>query len=245
MQAAWVVTVRTVTARFADRDITASDVLGREIPQLSADLSILRAWCRAEEAAPAWPCLRPEPAPDLPPKFEQRCGACAPCRRYQATIVAAVETAVQQASLAAPSRVLGKHYHRVPPAIRPLLGRRGRDQSGLKELLGHFVKWERWEQQALAAALLLGRKTNAETGWIEGLAALTERETQAYWLHIRGWTRTMIARELTDPEKRHDRPQWISFKTVSNLCWQAKVKVLTIFGLAALGSPDDDWPDED
>ncbi len=212
-----IITVRTETARFADRDITASDVLGREIPQLSADLSILRAWLEAERAHPG----------DM--------GA----------ILAAVETAVQQASLAAPSRVLGKHYHRVPLAIRPLLGRRGRDQSGLKELLGHFVKWERWEQQALAAAVLLGRKTNAETGWIEGLVALTERETRVYWLHIRGWTRTMIARELTDPEKRHDRTQWISFKTVSNLCWQAKAKVLQAFWLPILGSPDDDWPDED
>jgi hypothetical protein len=154
-------------------------------------------------------------------------------------IVAAVEGAVRQASVIDPRRVLGQHYGLIPEGVRPLLGQR--DEAGLKDLLGHYVKYERWEHQALAAAVLRGRKTNPETGWIEGLAGLTEQETRAYWFRIRGWSRLEIARELTPAEHLYDRRLWTSLKTVSNLCWLAKVKVLRAFGLPGAGSAEEDW----
>ncbi len=206
-------------------------------PYGSSDLRIMRAWMEAELALAGRRhddrCASLRAAADE----ARRCD----CSRHD-LVVAAVESAVQQADVVDPRRVLGKHYYRIPAEVRPLLGQR--NGAGLKLLLGQFVKYERWEQQALASAVLRGRKTNPETGWVEGLAGLTEQETRAYWKRISGWSRLEIARELTAPDLLHDRARWTSLKTVSNLCWLAKVKVLTAFGLPPSGDPGEEWPDE-
>lgn len=210
-------------------------------PHRSPDVSILFAWMRAEMARPAPACISPRPAFDMPGGVE-RCDACAACKRHRRDIVTAVESAVRNAETVDARRVLGKYYYRLPGRIRGLLGR-PRD-AGLKELLGRWVKWQRDEQEQLTAAVLAGVETNPETGWIAGLAGLSEREAQAYWPRIRGQSRLDIARELTPAEDQRDRSRWVSLKTVSNLCWQAKVKVLKAFGLPPSGDPDEEWNTE-
>lgn len=175
----------------------------------SADLVIMRAWIEAELVHPG----------------------------DQAAAITAVETAVMQAQHGLSRRLLGKLYYRLPEAIRPLLGRP--EQAGLKRLLGRFVKYDREESDQLHHATLEGRQINPETGWIQGDAKLTERETTAYWLRIRGRTTLDIQRELTPSQDRYDRARWIAVQTVYNLCSQARRKVLLAFGLPDRGDPDE------
>lgn len=203
----------------------------------SPDISIMQAWMAAEMAQPSQPCR------ELVQEDGElvRCGQCPSCVRHRETIVVAVETAVRQVQTVDAKRVLGKYYYRLPAAVRPLLGQRG--EVGLKRLLGRWVRYERDEQEQLARAALDGVEHDPESGWIAGLAGLSEREAQAYWSRLRGQSRLFIARELTSPERQHDRALWVSLKTVSNLCWLAKVKVLTVFGLNASGEPDEQWSD--
>lgn len=122
-------------------------------------------------------------------------------------VMSAVETAVRQAGVGASQRTLGQYYYRVPPALRPLLGQR--DGAGLKRLLGDWGKG----------------------GFESGVAGLSERESEAYWYRIRGWSPSSIACELTPARQRHDRRLWLSVQTVYNYTHQARVKVLRAFGL--------------
>jgi hypothetical protein len=153
-------------------------------------------------------------------------------------VLAAVETAARQAAQGTSRRVLGKFYYRLPETVRPLLGQP--EESGLKQLLGHFVRWQRDEQALLAAAVRQGRRINPDTGWIEGDAGLSERQTQAYWLRIRGHTTLDIQRELTRTEDRYDRAKWIAVQTVYNLCSQARYRVLRAFGLPLTDEPSEE-----
>lgn len=195
----------------------------------------MRAWMNAELA------LASRPHEDWCAVLKGNEDAECDCGRNK-SVVAAVEIAIGQAQTIDARRVLGKYYARVPAAVRPLLGRRG--EAGLKLLLGRWVKYDRDEEEQLAQAVLAGREINAETGWIAGLAGLTEREADAYWRRIRGTSRLEIARELTPAEHRHDRSRWVALKTVSNLCWQAKLRVLKAFGLPQTGDVDEDWDGE-
>lgn len=187
----------------------------------SPDLSICQAWMSAEMA------VADQRHDDRCPVLRDPEATCT-CGRSRG-VYAAVDSAARQAQQGASRRVLGRYYYRLPETIRPLLGRP--DQTGLKRLLGQFVKWERDESELLLAAIREGRKVNLETGWIQGDAGLTERETLAYWLRIRGRTTLDIQRELTPSEHRYDRAQWIAVQTVYNLCSQARAKVLEAFGL--------------
>jgi hypothetical protein len=192
-------------------------------PALSADLSIMRAWLQAAAAAgEAASCRDPRSAPDMPDGVE-RCGACHPCQRYLSTVVTAVDSAVQRAQDGHARRVLGSNYYRIPERVRPLLGQP--QGAGLRQLLG-------------------ARSAGREGLFEPGLAGLTEREAQAYWLRIQGWSSVAIARELTHPAARYDRAAWVAVKTVYNLCWLAKGKVLKAFGLPAQDEPDEDWEPE-
>lgn len=199
----------------------------------SPDVSICQAWMAAELAVEG-------------DRHDARCPTlrdpettCA-CGRSK-SVYAAIETAVNRATEGASRRVLGRYYYRLPETIRPLLGRP--DQTGLKLLLGQFVKYERNEAEALLAATREGRRVNPETGWVQGDAGLTERETLAYWLRVRGRTTLDIQRELTPTEHRYDRARWIAVQTVYNLCSQARAKVLAAFGLKA--GLEDDWGAQD
>lgn len=172
--------------RQTGRDITTPESPSN--PLGSADLRILRAWIEAELAHPG----------DL------------------ALVIAAVETAVMQASTAGGRRALGQYYYRVPERLRPLLGQP--DGAGLKRLLGDWTRG----------------------GFEPGVADLTEREAEAYWLRIRGWSPSAIACEMTPARQRFDRRLWISIQTVYNYCWQAKSKVLRAFGLPVADEAEDE-----
>lgn len=202
-------------------------------------MRLIRAWLMAEQSEEAPGCDRPIPAP-LPgqPFRTERCGSCASCRRYKATIVVAVESAVLDAQERQGRRILGKYYYRLPEAVRPLLGRRNED--GLKRLLGCWVKWDKGAGKKLQQARDDGIEVNQETGWIAGVAGLTEREARAYWGRIRGWTTTDIQREMTDERWQHDRSRWVAAATVYQYCWRARVKVLGKFGLDLSGSIDEE-----
>jgi len=122
-------------------------------------------------------------------------------------VCAAVETAIRRAITSDGRRVLGRYYSRVPPRLRPLLGQP--DGAGLKRLLGDWTKG----------------------GFSPGLAELTEREAEVYWLRIRGWSPSAVACELTPARQRYDRRLWLAVQTVYNHTRSARLKVLRAFGL--------------
>lgn len=132
-----------------------------------------------------------------------------------AYVLAAVETAVMQSATAGGRRALGQYYYRVPERLRPLLGQP--DGAGLKRLLGDWTKG----------------------GFAPGVADLTEREAEAYWLRIRGWSPSAIACEMTPARQRFDRRLWLSIQTVYNYTSQSRAKVLRAFGLPVTEEPED------
>jgi hypothetical protein len=105
-------------------------------------------------------------------------------------------------------------WWQIPEALRPLFGLP--EGEGIKRIVG------RYDEQ--------GR-------YVAGLASLTEREFEVFWLHLRGWSDAAIQVELTPPGLLRDRSQWTSLKTIYNHLWSARRKVRLLFGLDTR-SPD-------
>lgn len=131
-------------------------------------------------------------------------------------VQAAVETAVKQAQEISSRRRLGWYWQRMSPGVRALIAES--HGEGLKRLLGYWDKGGAFQ---------------------DGLAGLTEREAQAYWLRLRGWSSWLIAEELTPANRRFDRQLWVRVQTVYSLCSKAKAKVLIAFGLPLEGENEE------
>jgi hypothetical protein len=99
-------------------------------------------------------------------------------------------------------------WWQIPEGLRPLFGLP--EGEGIKRILG------RYDDQ--------GR-------YLAGLASLTEREFEVFWLHLRGWSDAAIQVELTPPGLLRDRSQWTSLKTIYNHLSSARRKVRLLFGL--------------
>lgn len=77
---------------------------------------------------------------------------------------------------------------------------------------------------------LIGYRDGATDEWIPGLAALTESERDAYWLHLHGLSRASIALALVPLRAaRFGRAGAIPLATVSQYLWRARVKLRGVF----------------
>jgi hypothetical protein len=77
---------------------------------------------------------------------------------------------------------------------------------------------------------LIGYRDTASDEWVNGLAALTESERDAYWLHLHGLSRASIALALVPARvARFGRAAALPLDTVSKYLWRARVKLRQVF----------------